>query len=138
MALVASGVVAALVIAAAALLYLELRRKNALIWLRSYLRNDWKETVPPGRTRHLLFCFVDHFEPQFQRPDYATEVSRVARWRKDLPRLCEGIRDADGRPPIHTFFYPEEEYRAEHLDQLVELCREGLGEIEIHLHHAEA
>src|SRR5690606_26860810 len=34
-----------------------------------------------------------------------------------------------------TFFYPEEEYREEHLDALVELCRLGLGEIEIHLHH---
>ncbi len=36
---------------------------------------------------------------------------------------------------MHSFFYPEEEYRPEHLDALVELCRMGLGEIEIHLHH---
>ncbi|MGA9828596.1 MAG: hypothetical protein WBQ57_09730 [Rhodanobacteraceae bacterium] len=36
---------------------------------------------------------------------------------------------------MHSFFYPAEEYRPEHLDSLVELCRAGLGEIEIHLHH---
>src|SRR5690606_13315182 len=59
----------------------------------------------------------------------------VARWRQDYPKLCEGHRDADGRPPVHSFFYPEEEYRREHLDALVELCRMGLGEIDIHLHH---
>jgi hypothetical protein len=34
-----------------------------------------------------------------------------------------------------TFFYPEEEYRAEHLDALAALCRAGYGEIEVHLHH---
>ena len=46
-----------------------------------------------------------------------------------------GLRGADGRQPVHSFFYPEEEYRPEHLDALVELCRMGLGEIDIHLHH---
>ena len=35
----------------------------------------------------------------------------------------------------HSFFFPEEEYRPEHLDALVELCRMNLGEIDIHLHH---
>jgi hypothetical protein len=43
--------------------------------------------------------------------------------------------DADGRHPCHSFFYPAEEYRAEHLDKLASLCRDGYGEIEIHLHH---
>jgi hypothetical protein len=49
--------------------------------------------------------------------------------------LCEGIRDADGQAPKHSFFYPEEEYRPEHLDRLSQLCRDGFGEIEVHLHH---
>jgi hypothetical protein len=39
------------------------------------------------------------------------------------------------RHPCHSFFYPAEEYRAEHLDKLASLCRDGYGEIEIHLHH---
>lgn len=113
----------------------ELRSRNITTWFPSYLAQNWRATHPSGATRHLLFCFVDHFEPQFQRPSYDIECARVARWRRDYEKLCENHVDSDGRQPIHTFFYPEEEYRPEHLDRLVELCRLGLGEIEIHLHH---
>lgn len=120
----------------AALVIWEVKRKHLMTWLPSYLKQDWKpEPVPEGTTRHLLFCFVDHYEPQWLKPDYATEVKRVARWRQDYPKLCAPHKDADGRPPVHSFFYPEEEYRPEHLDALVELCQMGLGEIDIHLHH---
>jgi len=111
------------------------RRRNVTGWVLAWMRQDWRAPVPRGTTRHLMFCFVDHYEPAWGKPDLARERARVARWRRDLPRLCEGHRDADGRPPVHSFFYPEEEYREEHIDALVELCRLGLGEIEIHLHH---
>ena len=124
----------ALVGAAAALLR-EVRGKHMHIWLAAFVRGAWREPAPAGVTRHLMFCFVDHFEPRWRSPSYETECARVARWRDGYPRLCEGHRDADGRAPVHSFFYPEEEYRSEHLDALVELCRMGLGEIEIHLHH---
>lgn len=123
-------------LAVVALIVREIRQKHLLNWLGSYLRRNWpRAEVPAGTTRHLLFCFVDHFEPQYQQPSYETECARVARWRQEYPKLCEGLRDADGRQPIHSFFYPEEEYRPEHIEPLVELCRMGLGEIEIHLHH---
>ena len=112
-----------------------LRRRNIAGWLLAWLRQDWRAPVPAGTTRHLLFCFVDHYEPAWGKPGLDIERRRVARWHRDLPRLCEGHRDADGRQPVHSFFYPEEEYREEHLDALVDLCRQGLGEIEIHLHH---
>jgi hypothetical protein len=46
-----------------------------------------------------------------------------------------GHRDADGSYPQHTFFYPEEEYRREHLNRLAVLCATGYGDVEIHLHH---
>jgi hypothetical protein len=128
-------VLTAVVLIALAVVAREVRSRNIGTWIRSFLRQDWRAQPPAGVTRHLLFCFVDHFEPQCERPAYAVECARVARWRRDYEKLCENRRDADGRPPVHTFFYPEEEYRPEHLDPLVELCRLGLGEIEIHLHH---
>ncbi|MGA2552063.1 MAG: hypothetical protein ABSF50_18100 [Burkholderiaceae bacterium] len=112
-----------------------LQSRNMFGWLSSYLKQDWRAPVPKGTTRHLLFCFVDHYEPAWRKPDYATECARVARWRTDYPKLCESHRDADGRSPIHSFFFPGEEYRPEHLNALVELCQMGLGEIEVHLHH---
>ncbi len=120
---------------AAAVVAIEMRKRNVAVWLPGWLRQDWRSEVPAGTTRHLVFCFVDHYEPGWKKPDYATECARVARWSNELPLLCANHRDADGRAPVHSFFYPEEEYRPEHLDALVELCRQGLGEIEIHLHH---
>ncbi len=125
----------ALMLSAMTYAVLLIRKRNVTGWLWAYLRQDWREPVAAGTTRHLLFCFVDHFEPGWQSPGLAVERARVARWSRDLPTLCAGHRDADGRPPVHTFFYPEEEYRPEHIDALVDLCRQGLGEIEIHLHH---
>jgi hypothetical protein len=49
--------------------------------------------------------------------------------------MCGSMVDADGRSPQHSFFFPSEEYREEHLEKLVNLCAQGYGEIEIHLHH---
>jgi len=82
-----------------------------------------------------MFCFADHFEPRWHGADLETERRRVARWADEYPRLCAGRADADGCPPRHTFFFPSEEYRSEHIDRLVDLGRQGLGEIEVHLHH---
>jgi hypothetical protein len=120
---------------AVALVLIEIRSKHVANWLASYIKGRWVRDEPQSGPRHLVFCFVDHFEPMFERPDYAVECARVARWHTGYPRLCEGHRDSDGRPPVHTFFYPEEEYRPEHLEPLVDLCRRGFGEIEVHLHH---
>lgn len=126
---------ALLFIAAALVLIREIRNRHIQIWLSSWLKQDWKAPAPEGTLRHLMFCFVDHYEPAWLQPGLETERARVARWKQDYPRLCATHRDADGRPPVHTFFFPEEEYRPEHIDDLVDLCRQGLGEIEIHLHH---
>jgi hypothetical protein len=130
-------VLAGLLLAAATVLVVFIRQRNIHVWLRAWLRQDWraKQPVPAGTTKHVIFCFVDHYEPQWKKPSYEVECQRVQRWLDDYPKLCAGLKDADGREPIHSFFYPGEEYRPEHLDKLVEICRMGLGEIEIHLHH---
>jgi hypothetical protein len=85
--------------------------------------------------KHLLLAFVDHFEPMYQRPTIDVERDRVDRWLNEYPKLVKSYQDSDGRYPQHTFFYPEEEYRKEHIDKLAQLCRQGYGEIEVHLHH---
>jgi len=122
-----------LVALAAAFVLWECRRKNMHLWLGSYLKRR-PPAAGPGPL-HVMFAFVDHFEPQRGRPAYEVEVARVARWRHGYKTMASRHRDADGVPPQHTFFYPEEEYREEHLDQIAALCREGYGEIEVHLHH---
>jgi hypothetical protein len=94
-----------------------------------------RRAARPGQPVHVLLCIADHYEPKLggAPPDVARR--RVARWSEDYPRLCARFRDSDGRPPRYSFFYPEEEYEAEYLDALADLCRAGLGEVEVHLHH---
>lgn len=124
---------AALLVLAAVALALLLRSRNMHIWIVDYLRRPARPPVD-GPT-HVMFCFVDHFEPMWGKADADTQHRRVERWCRDYRALASRHRDADGRPPQHTFFYPEEEYVPELLDQLAALCGEGYGEIEVHLHH---
>lgn len=110
-----------------------IRSRNMQIWLGNYLRQRRPAAVNPPT--HVMFCFVDHFEPMWGKADLSTQRQRVDRWCHDYRAMAGRHRDADGQSPQHTFFYPEEEYLPEHLDKLAALCAEGFGEIEIHLHH---
>ena len=110
-----------------------IRARNMQYWLGGYLRR--RRPPPVDGPIHVMFCFVDHFEPAWGKVDLATQRARVDRWCRDYRALAAMHRDADGRMPQHTFFYPEEEYLEEHLDKIAALCTEGYGEIEIHLHH---
>ncbi len=107
--------------------------RNMEIWLLGWLRRKPRPRVD-GPT-HVMFCFVDHYEPMHGRPALSVQQARVDRWCRDYRELAGRHRDADGRPPQHGFFYPEEEYAEEHLSKLEQLCRDGFGEIEVHLHH---
>ncbi|WP_430390370.1 hypothetical protein [Dyella sp. 20L07] len=123
----------ALAIIAAMLLRRAIYSRNMHIWLGNYLRRRVPDT---GKgTVHVMFCFVDHFEPAWGHAAPDVQRARVDRWCHDYRVLAGAHRDADGKPPQHTFFYPEEEYVEEHLDKLASLCADGFGEIEVHLHH---
>jgi hypothetical protein len=111
----------------------EYKRRNLDIWLPAYIRRKPRPAV--AGTRHVLFCFADHYEPQWGGASYETEQVRVDKWVRRYPEMASKFQDADGNNPKHTFFYPQEEYRQEHLDKIADLCKQGFGEIEIHLHH---
>lgn len=130
------GPVLALVVGAglaAALLWRIVRVRNMHLWLGSHLRR--RVPAPDEGPVHVMFCFVDHFEPMWKQADLPAQRARVDRWCHDYRALASRHLDADGRPPQHSFFYPEEEYAPEHLEKLAALCADGFGEIEIHLHH---
>lgn len=113
-----------------------LREKHLETWLGGWLRQvgRGKKWSGPG-PRHLLFAFCDHYEPLWGKASHATGRERVRFWGERYPELARGFRDADGRPPRHSFFYPGEEYDPAWLDTLAELAQAGLGEVELHLHH---
>ncbi|MCG3150052.1 MAG: hypothetical protein PCFJNLEI_03519 [Verrucomicrobiae bacterium] len=103
--------------------------RNIHQWLPGYLASRKRGEFVS--LTHLFFCFCDHYEPLWNGGD---GKSRVKHWLDNYPKLAR-FRDVDGKPPQHSFFYPAEEYRPEFLADLAKLCRQGFGEVEIHLHH---
>ena len=123
---------------------LALRRRNMHNWLpvwlagmheRAMLRQDMQIRLDSGKPVHVFIAVCDHYEPRWNRPSTATALARVDRWCEDYPRIYGRYADSDGRPPRHSFFFPQDEYAPEYLDRLAELCDRGFGEVEVHLHH---
>lgn len=113
-----------------------IRSRNLQYWLDSYL--IWKVVClfhhRPVR-RHIYFCFADHYEPYGGTTDRTRAHERVKKWLEHYSVIAAQHQDSFGNRPKHTFFYPVEEYDPELIDHLKELCKEGFGDIEIHLHH---
>lgn len=107
------------------------------LWLPAYF---WRElgrrrwSCGKGR-RHLIFCFVDHFEPHVGRVDDVTARRRLDAWLEQYPQIADRHADSTGRVPAHSFFYPYDELEPSELRDLAGLCASGYGELEIHLHH---
>lgn len=98
-------------------------------------QTPWERFV----NREQLDVFIavcDHFEPDNGRPARHVADARMDRWCSEYPERFRGFKDTTGRPPQHSFFYPQDEYFVpEYLDQLRDLCDSGYGDVEIHLHH---
>jgi len=90
---------------------------------------------------HIIFALADHFEPAFdptsgyKRVSRDEQLQRMEAWAREYPRVVENLRDHDGRPLLHTYFYPAEQYDEELVEMLADHCHAGWGETEIHLHH---
>jgi hypothetical protein len=111
--------------------------RNVHRWLGGYTRHLLRK-LARRRTHgptHLLVAVCDHYEPLWGGASRQVGSERVRRWVDGYPRLASGFRDADGRPPRHSFFFPGEQYEREYLDALGRLVGAGLGEVEVHLHH---
>ena len=101
--------------------------RKYIYWLPAYL--VWALTPSEtARPVHLFFLYADHFEPG-ERFDF------MQRWLDEYPALARRHRDADGRMPQHTWFYPAEQPIARNMDALRTLAAGGYGEVELHLHH---
>ena len=98
------------------------------IFLPDYAR--WVLTPAPSHEgpTHVLFLYVDHFEP-------STNFIRTHEWGERYRQMANGHRDASGRVPQHTWFYPAEQPYDVHMRALQALTRDGFGEVELHHHH---
>lgn len=109
-------------------------------WLPIYF---WQRLTRPRTSSqtHLVLALADHFEPSIvadngsARAPYGEQERRLERWCREYPRFFADFRDVEGRPFVHTYFYPAEQYDKSLIARLAEHCHAGWGEIEIHLHH---
>lgn len=88
--------------------------------------------------KHLIFSIANHFEPAWKEKgfhDIDTQHRRLDDWCDMARRIGEAVIDADGTKFRHSNFYPAELYDKEILNKLADLQKEGLGEVEVHLHH---
>jgi hypothetical protein len=110
-------------------------------WLPFYCWQSLVRRRAAIRPLHLIIGLADHFEPAInpQNPRlYASrdrQLQRLEFWTKKYPDLAGNMRDADGFPFRHTYFYPAEQYDQEIVAMIAEHCHQGWGELEIHLHH---
>src|ERR1017187_7142187 len=109
-------------------------------WLPSYAWQRLTRSTPRGEV-HLIVALADHFEPAIvpengrSRAPFSEQERRVEHWCSQYPQAVDRWRDQEGRPLVHTYFYPAEQYDRGLVDRLAEHCHGGCGEIEIHLPH---
>lgn len=110
--------------------------RHAELWLGPYLKDRLArafDRVPP---RRAWVTVADHYEPLGRSPSFERALAKVGAWRDKWPRIAEAApRDAASQRPQYSFFYPQEEYRAELLAGLAEMVHLGVGDVEVHLHH---
>lgn len=110
------------------------RVRYANHWVPSYLASRMRRRSEPAPA-HVWLVIADHYEPLWNGADLSTARQRVSRWRERWPEIAGRHRDALGRRPVYSFFYPQEEYRHELVEPIAEMCRDGIGDVEVHIHH---
>jgi hypothetical protein len=114
--------------------------KHSLPWLARYplvRASAFLRGRADEKTR-VIITIADHFEPAWSAGGHLgidVQRRRLDAYYKTARATGEAVRDSDGTKFRHTNFYPAEQYDAGLLDVLAEMQREGLGEVEIHLHH---
>ncbi|HQU81983.1 MAG TPA: hypothetical protein PKY59_02600 [Pyrinomonadaceae bacterium] len=114
--------------------------KSNLPWLVRYPFNRAKGILSQNlfEKKHIIITVADHFEPAWSAKGALgldDQRRRLDEYYKMARKTGESTLDSDGTKFRHTNFYPAEQYDKQLLDTMAEMQKEGLGEVEIHLHH---
>lgn len=107
------------VIVICSLISYKIVRWKAYVWLPDYierLAGDGKRdgtNVTSGPT-HVIFLFVDHFEPG--KGEKGSE--RCKQWLERYTAIADRHSDSYGRKPQHTWFYAYEQRNTEVMEDL--------------------
>lgn len=114
--------------------------KSNLPWLARYpfvrAKSFLEQTA--FEKKHVIFTVANHFEPAWSAGGNLPvdlQRRRLDEYYKMARSTGHAVVDADGTKFRHTNFYPAEQYDRQLLEKMAEMQSEGLGEVEIHLHH---
>jgi len=119
-------VLVVILVGGAAVTY-KLYKMNAFIWLGDYVWNS-PSRQDTDQLTDIIVVPIDHWEP-------GGDMDIVNKWMTGYRELADKHVDADGVKLQHTWFYPIDQFRGYEVDSIVELSREGYGDVEVHLHH---
>lgn len=113
--------------------------KSNLPWLARYpfaRASSFLERTAFER-KHVIFTIANHFEPGWGDSPLNLDAQRrrLDEYFKAARETGDAVTDADGTKFRHTNFYPAEQYHRQLLETMAAMQAEGLGEVEIHLHH---
>lgn len=119
------------------------RARQSKPWLLQYFRYKFAHPrlrVKAGDPTHIMFLYVDHFEPKENTRDLSVQTARMQHWAEKYPAMASRHRDADGCHPKHSWFYLVEQWETEKddlafLKQLARMSYDGFGEVDLHVHH---
>ncbi len=110
--------------------------RNAELWLAGYIRERTKRLLDQSPPKRVWVSITDHYEPLGGQVSMETAIQRVSQWQDSWPKIASAApRDMWGKQPCYTFFYPQEEYHPEILAPLAKMTRQGICDVEIHIHH---
>ena len=115
--------------------WLLLKIRHADIWFISYIKGLVYIKPNSDKVKHIYICLADHYEPYFGQATQDHARGLVDDWVKQYREISSKHSDSFGNPPQHSYFYPIEEYDAYVMDELSSICKEKLGDVDIHLHH---
>ncbi len=114
--------------------------RSSLPWLVRYpferAKNLFSRTS--NGKKHYIFTIANHFEPSWSENGLLSlddQQRKIDAYIELARQTADALKDSDGVKFSHTNFYPAEQYDPALVTKLSDMQREGLGEVEIHLHH---
>jgi hypothetical protein len=113
--------------------------KAADKWLWPYFQSVFRRPNVDSGPIHIMVAICDHYEPLAPGSEKSIDIGdrRVERWLQEWPDLSKQFKDADGKNPKYSIFYPAEEAEKpdRYIPMLKPLVRDQWAEIEVHIHH---
>lgn len=104
---------------------------RAYVWLPDLIHNSAVNKPEISGLNHILFVFVDHYEPGYK----GKGVVNNRNWLNQYRELADRHRDSYGRKPQHSWFYPYDHRNGGVMSDLARAVYDGYGEVEFHWHH---